>query len=338
VLHYFASSFDRVFSTAVLKRGGRTQAEAILGAEARVVALSRILERYGDPSFVEQPENFFVEPPTADPELRSVREHVFDVCYPSDYRAFNPDIEAEYLAHERNAICPARLFLTKGDSRGTVILLHGYLGGMFVIEERIWPIQWLLEQRFNAALFTLPFHGLRGRTLTQPVFPGSDPRVTIEGFRQAIHDLRRFVGWLIQRKLGPVGAMGMSLGGYTAALLATVERRLSFVVPYIPLASIARFALDRGRFVGSEAQKQKQHDLVDRIYRVVSPLARPAQVPKPGRLVVAGRADQITPLLHAQLIATHFEAPLETFEGGHLMQLGRGRAFRRIGLLLDAVK
>jgi hypothetical protein len=32
------------------------------------------------------------------------------------------------------------------------------------------------------------------------------------------------------------------------------------------------------------------------------------------------------------MIATHFDAPLETFRGGHLIQLGRDRAlFRRVG-------
>src|SRR5688572_31881455 len=50
-----------------------------------------------------------------------------------------------------------------------------------------------------------------------------------------------------------------------------------------------------------------------RSYRVVSPLTRPVLVPRSGRLIVAGRADAITPLDHARMIAQHFQAPLETF-------------------------
>jgi pimeloyl-ACP methyl ester carboxylesterase len=337
VIRHLASSFDWVFSTAVLKRGGRTHAEIVLGAEGRVIALKRLLEQYGDPGLVEKPETFFTEPPPAKAIRQDVRARVFDLCFPSDYQPFNGDVGAEYLAHQRNSTCAARMLRTKQESRGTVILLHGYLGGMYVFEERIWPIAWFLERGFNCALFTLPFHASRGRPLSQPVFPGSDPRITIEGFRQAIHDLRRFIGWLEQEQLGPTGVIGMSLGGYTSALLATIERRLAFVVPFVPLASIARFALDRGRFVGSPEQQNRQHELVDLVYRVVSPLARPARVPPSGRLVVAGRADAITPLHHARMIAEHFEAPLETFAGGHLMQLGRGRAFDRIGSMLDAI-
>jgi hypothetical protein len=38
------------------------------------------------------------------------------------------------------------------------------------------------------------------------------------------------------------------------------------------------------------------------------------------------------------MIADHFEAPLETFAGGHLMQLGRSVAFQRVLKLLDGVK
>jgi len=36
---------------------------------------------------------------------------------------------------------------------------------------------------------------------------------------------------------GPVGAFGMSLGGYTVALLASVEPQLAFAVPMIPIVS-----------------------------------------------------------------------------------------------------
>jgi pimeloyl-ACP methyl ester carboxylesterase len=338
VLKRVAHSFDRLVSKTVLKRSGRTQAEIVLGAEGRAVALRRAMKQYGDPDLILRPETFFGTSAPAEIERHPVRDGVFDLTWSSEYQPFNVEIGSDYLSRERNCTCAARLIRTRRASRGTVILLHGYLGGRFALEERIWPIAWFLDRGFNCALFTLPFHGLRGTSALQPGFPGSDPRVTIEGFRQAIHDLRGLIAWLEREHLGPSGAIGMSLGGYTSALLATIEPRLAFVVPYVPLASIARFAMDRGRFIGSEAQQQEQHRLVDQIYRVVSPLARPVLVPRPGRLVVAGRADAITPLHHAEMIATHFEAPLETFAGGHLMQLGRGRAFDRIGKLLEAIR
>jgi hypothetical protein len=55
-------------------------------------------------------------------------------------------------------------------------------------------------------------------------------------------------------------------------------------------------------------------------------------------LVVGARADRITPIGHARRIATHFSAPLVAFRGGHLLQLGRDRAFDRVFGLLETVR
>ena len=41
---------------------------------------------------------------------------------------------------------------------------------------------------------------------------------------------------------------------------------------------------------------------------------------------------------HAQRLADHFGAPLETFVGGHLLQFGRADAFRRVGRLLGELR
>ena len=79
--------------------------------------------------------------------------------------------------------------------------------------------------------------------------------------------------------------MGMSLGGYSAALLATVEERLSFVVPMIPLASLAHAARSMGRFTGTPEEQHAQFEALDAAHRVVSPLARPPRV-DPDRMLV----------------------------------------------------
>jgi pimeloyl-ACP methyl ester carboxylesterase len=52
-------------------------------------------------------------------------------------------------------------------------------------------------------------------------------------------------------------------------------------------------------------------------------------------LIVAGEADRITPMVHAQNLASHFGCRLETMPGGHLMQFGRGERFRSIGRFLN---
>src|SRR5262249_1396975 len=150
-----------------------------------------------------------------------------------------------YLAHVANRTAHARLRLGPRP-RPAVILIHGYLGGHYGMEERAWPVAWLDRKGLDVALPILPFHAPRGDGRAPPL-PSGDPRVTNEGFRQAAHDIRALAAWLRARGAPSVGVMGMSLGGYTTALLATLEPTLAFAVPMIPLASVADFALEQGR-------------------------------------------------------------------------------------------
>jgi predicted alpha/beta hydrolase family esterase len=51
-------------------------------------------------------------------------------------------------------------------------------------------------------------------------------------------------------------------------------------------------------------------------------------------LILAASGDKITPVEHARRLADHFGAPLEMFDGGHILQFGRADAFRSVGKLL----
>ncbi len=260
-------------------------------------------------------------------------------------RAFDlrwPSVEAPHIAELaprfgeviENRRAAARALLHDGPARPAVILVHGYRGGQYAVEERVWPVRWLLDRGVDVALFALPFHGVRAKPGGAPRFPSSDPRFSNEGFRQAIHDLTGLVSFFEQRGSGAIGVMGMSLGAYTVSLFATLDPRLAFVVPMIPLASLADIALLGGRLVGNAEEQRAQHAALDAVHHVVSPFARPLRVSGDRVLVVAGGADRITPIAQAERLAAHFQAPLTTFVGGHLLQLGRANAFREVGRML----
>ena len=349
VASQLAAGVDRaVYSAALARSTGsrrRSRAEG-MGHQARMDALAAVSAIYERPGHDEDPDAFFTPPDPAGlagASLHRVRafgdfSEVADLRWTSQYQPFSEAVRGAYLRRQENRAAVARLFLRKVDPRPAVILIHGYLGGTLAVEERLWPVRWLHERGFDVALAVLPFHGSRrDPDSRRPVFPSSDPRVTIEGFRQAIFDLRFLVGYLRSRGAPSVGVMGMSLGGYTSALLATVEPRLSFAVPMIPLASIADFARDGGRLVGSDEEQWQQHAALEAAHRVVSPLSRPPRLDPRRILVVAGESDQITPLAHAERLAAHLGARLETFAGGHLFQIGREDAFRLVGRMLDEV-
>ena len=59
-----------------------------------------------------------------------------------------------------------------------------------------------------------------------------------------------------------------------------------------------------------------------------TPLTRTPKLPPERVLVISAEGDRIAPPEHATRLAQHFGADELRFPGGHLMQLGRGDAFR----------
>jgi dienelactone hydrolase len=244
----------------------------------------------------------------------------------------------KYARLKANATAHARWFRHPGAPRTCAVLLHGYLGGTFPIEERVLPVRRLYEGGFDVALTVLPFHGPRrseARGFLPPAFPSSDPRFTIEGFRQLVSDHQGLFDYLRAQGAPGIGLMGMSLGGYSASLLATLETRLRFAVLFIPLAAIEDFAFDHGRMSGSDTEQAAQRAGLRAAQRPISPMSRPALI-EPGRVaVIAGEADRVTGLAQAERLAVHFGTHVSRFAGGHLLHVGRETAFAPVWSMLS---
>ena len=338
-----AARFDRAVAGALLSRSAAARARSrseSLGHEARIEALEKIAALYppGDGD-----EDFYAAPAAVEPIAVHVRDiasrrgdgggEVCDLRWPSDYHPWSKDVSERYLSHALNRTAVARVFLHRRP-RPAVLLVHGYRTGQLALEERVLPARWFWARGLDVAVFVLPFHGRRA-ALGSALFPSTDPRITNEGFRQAVFDLRALGGWLRRRGSPGVGALGMSLGGYTVSLLGTVEEQLSFLVPVIPLASLPDAARDGQRYVGSPAEQALQHAALEAAHRAVSPLARRPRIDPDRVMVIAGDGDRITPLAHAERLAAHFGARLERFPGGHLLQFGRAAAFRAMAPLVE---
>lgn len=340
-----AASIDDRFARAITGRGKKPRSgPEALGPEQRAAQLTAIAEAYEAAEPFDDVDRFFGAPAPIDPRhtlvgtrrTRAGLVDVFDLRWPSRVDTFHPDeaLGARFASTRENRDAATRLYAHRGGKRPTVIVVHGYLAGRYAVEERIWPVSFLLDRGVDVALFVLPFHAVRAEPDTPHRFPSSDPRFSNEGFRQAIFELRSLVAHLEERGSPLVGAMGMSLGGYTVSLLATVEPRLDFVAPVIPLASFADVAHEADRFVGTPAQKAEQHRLLERVHRVVSPFARSSKLASGAAVVVAGRGDRITPSSHGERLAQHLGAELHLMPGGHLLQIGRAEGFRAIARMM----
>ncbi len=237
----------------------------------------------------------------------------------------------KYMRIEPNRIAHARWYRHLGtEPRPTVVILHGYMAGEYAIEERMWPVQRLFARGCDVVLSVLPFHGLRRsprRGYLPPAFPSADPRFTIEGLRQLVFDHTALFDYLTRQGTPSLGVMGISLGGYGASLLATLDERIKCGVFFIPLSAIELFAHQNGRFTGSLEEQLMQREAMRLAHIPVSPLARSPMIRGEQVVILSGEADAVTGAAHSQPLSEHFATPLHHFYGGHLLQFGSGRVF-----------
>jgi pimeloyl-ACP methyl ester carboxylesterase len=288
---------------------------------------------------------FFPDPPT--PTAADVTERrepdafgaqVTSITFDSGYRPFLAAYRDEHHRHLENHTAHARLYGT-GD-RPVMVCLHGWGGGTWWFEERAFVIGYWLRRGFDVALFQLPYHGERTRNRSGAMFPSANLVRTNEAFGQAIWDLRAFAAYLRGRGAPSVGAIGMSLGGYTTALWATVDPALAFAVAMIPAVSMSELMWRHGE--ESPARRRAvaagvSGDLLDDVFAVHAPTERPVLLARERLMIVAGRGDRITPPDQAEKLWEHWgRCAIHWFPGGHLAQVGRGDAFRAVRKHLQA--
>jgi pimeloyl-ACP methyl ester carboxylesterase len=262
----------------------------------------------------------------------------FTVTFPSVYEPVDPSYAAELATHAENRVARAELWCQRDrPARGTVIGLHGFGMGYPALDAPMLMTPALFGTGLDVALFTLPFHGARtpaaarfsGELFAQP----SVPRIN-EAIGQAVHDLTHFVAWLRTRGTGPIGIVGLSLGGYVAALMAAVAPDLDFAIPMVApvcLGDLAFRFMHESRRYRHDPDARLSYDELRAAYRVHSPLTHPVRMPRHRLLIVAGLGDRIVPPEHAAWLWAHWDYPrLHWFEGSHLVPFGRAGVLRAI--------
>lgn len=177
----------------------------------------------------------------------------------------------------------------------------------------------------NVALVALPVHGPRapGR-FSGMEFMGPSPIDFVHAESQAVWDLRRLIGWIRRQEATRVGVFGISLGGYTSALLAGIEEGLACVIAAIPPSDLIATgellagSLERRvlRVAGVDFGRDRA------LHRVVSPLAMSPRLARDRRFLLAATADQFVPIEQVRALWLHWERPrIHWCTGGHLSAL-----------------
>ena len=318
------------------------------GARTRLIELAAA---YGGDA-LGTPSAFFPTPEIPEVTLAAVGDgplgtRVVDLAYRSEYEPFLAQARALHDRDRENHTARARWW-TSDRGRPTLVVIHGYGGGTYWVSARAFSVAYWLRHGYDVVAFTLPFHGGRASANSPRAWPSPNPMRTNEGFGQAIFDLRALSRWLRKRGVPGVGAIGMSLGGYTTALWASVAGApeaatgggIDAAVAMIPAVSMAHLMWQHG-----EASPMRRRasgagiteDLLVDAFAVHAPLTRPVRLGRDRLAVVAGKGDRITPPDQAEALAAHWGVDVDWFDGGHLAQLGRGDAMRKVRRQLGAV-
>jgi dienelactone hydrolase len=251
----------------------------------------------------------------------------------------DPEVREAYLAQSANRTAQALVWRHRGERRPALLVIHGYGMGRPPLDARAFEVPWLFRTLgLDVVLVTLPLHGARASGRRSGAgFLDSHPLITNAAFEQAIWELRRIAGWLRNEGAPAVGVYGMSLGGYTAALLASLERGLACAVPYVPAVSLTGVL---GASRSPEQQRAREalgldDALLSEAWASHEPLRHRPLVAPEGRLILAGASDRICTPDQAQALWEHWGRPaIHWFEGSHLAHFGRKAARERLAVHL----
>ncbi|MGM0564086.1 MAG: alpha/beta hydrolase [Pseudomonadota bacterium] len=298
----------------------------------------------------------FYRPPEGVPDVRLVPGtpwrgprlpvgQCYQLSFASDFEAANPVLRKAYRRHSKNHVAQAQYWCHGDRPRPTLCVIHGFVLDAYSVNSRFFALRWFYRQGYDIVLYTLPFHGYRQGLLSP--FSGHGyfahgPLHVNESFAQAVYDFRHLMNWLESRGVERFGVMGISLGGYTTALLASVETRLNFAVPVVPPANLVDVAF-RWFPLGLLLRTLLKAVGIDRTQArqtlaVTSALSWQPVIPREHLLIVGAPGDAITYPQQHQALFNHWKgAQMIWVPGGHVLHFEKRRYLKAIrGLMMDS--
>lgn len=341
-------AIDEVILAGMLVRAPVLEDPPLLKAEAHAAR-----EMFSQRGWLDRPETYHqTPPPLVDPELtrRSVGGVSFEhLTFESGYQPYEGEPGRDrWMSYARNRTAHAWVFRHNDKPRPWLICIHGYQMGIPRIDFVAFRAM-QMHQRYgiNLCMPVLPLHGPRRMgQMSGDGFIAGNTLDTIHAEAQAMWDIRRLLTWVRAQAGGPVGAYGLSLGGYNASLLASLDGDLACVIAGIPAMDFARLTWRHGpppqlRYAEHHGLV---HDEVAEILQVVSPLTLTPKVPKERRYIFAAVADRLVPPDQPRDLWEHWDRPrIEWYQGAHIsfrvhpqIELLRLHALQEAGVIATA--
>ena len=283
------------------------------------------IDFYGKRGWLARPEGFFAAPPTpTDVSIRSYkgrgRTHE-RMSFESGYTPYagepGRDRWLSYTGNHREYA----LMLRHREPRPWLVCVHGTEMGRANLDLTLFRA-WHLHEDFglNVVLPVLPMHGPRAKGLPKSaVFPGEDVMDDVHATAQAVWDIRRVLAWIrSQQPDARIGLNSISLGGYIAALVTSLDEGLTCAILGVPPANLVSI-LGRHAGLGVDDPRHRTLELAEPIGEMISPLSLQPKVAPEGRFIYAGVADRIVhPREQVLGLWEHWGRPnIGWYRGGH---------------------
>jgi pimeloyl-ACP methyl ester carboxylesterase len=266
--------------------------------------------------------------------------------FKSAYEPWNPRMDPVFASHKNNRTARARWWRHHDGPRPVLLAIHGFMADPYWLNVRFFSLQQYYEQGYDVVLFTLPHHGLRAEESTvysgQGFFSAGMSGIN-ESMGQAISDLRVLMRYL-RRQCGveKIAVTGVSLGGWTSALLASLHDDLEAVIPNVPVCSPVDLLLEwqpagaivrTGLFgLGWSVRYLRE------IMAVTTPLTYQPKLPPERLMIIGGVGDRLAPPKHSRLLWDHWgRCRIHWFPGNHLLHLDRGAYIEQMTQFLHKI-
>jgi pimeloyl-ACP methyl ester carboxylesterase len=348
-----------VDSSAMADIGLRTAIASLLSAAMVPTMLGTALRRsearaerdhlrfYAELASTKDPELAFPAP-TSEPRISSrpanpiaewmAKGGVQNIRFNSSFEAVNPALRERCRRYVRNNVVRAQHWRHDDGPHPTLCVIHGFMGSAYLFNGLFFSLPWFYRSGYDVLLYTLPFHGARaekGSPFSGYGYFAHGFAGFAEAMAQAVHDFRSLIDYLAFTGVDRFALTGMSLGGYTAALIACVDDRIQAVIPNVPVVTPDRTVDEwfpanhmvrlRDRITGADSELSYAATMYP------SPLNYPPLVPKDRRLIIAGLGDRLAPPEQAEMLWKHWDrCAFHWFPGNHVLHISQPDYLRRM--------
>lgn len=229
-------------------------------------------------------------------------------------------------AYRVNKNAAMRWVRPDGEMRDTcLVYVHGWLEPGSWAEETTLFRKWSRELPCDLAHVALPFHGVRkprSALFSGEFFWTADLVRSIEGVRQAVHDVRQAVAWLRAQGYSKVGVTGISLGGSITMLLACLDPAPDYIIPIIAHLQLAEAVEDAPILWRMKSDLERwgaDREARRRIFEGIGWAKYPPVIPRERQLWIQAKEDGY---LDASLAERQHgewgEPPILWIDGGHM--------------------